>query len=78
MRLVGPVHLAETREQARTNVEFGLRRRIDYFTSFDPAAVGDAFHADDPATALVESGQAELGDGVGLRRRVVDRTEGGL
>ena len=61
LRLVGPVHIAETREQARENVEFGLRRWIDYFTMFNPAAVGDAFHADDPATALVESGQAVIG-----------------
>jgi len=61
LRLVGPVHLAPTREQAFANVRYGLRRWIDYFTMFNPAAVGDAFHADDPATALVESGQAVIG-----------------
>jgi limonene 1,2-monooxygenase len=61
LRLVGPVHIAPTREQAFANVEFGLRRWIDYFTMFNPAAVGDAFHADDPAQALVASGQAVIG-----------------
>jgi limonene 1,2-monooxygenase len=61
LRLVGPVHLAPTREQAFANVRYGLRRWIDYFTMFNPAAVGDAFHAEDPATALVESGQAVIG-----------------
>ena len=61
LRLVGPVHLAPTREQARKNVEYGLRKWIDYFTMFNPAAVGDAFHADDPAAALVASGQAVIG-----------------
>lgn len=61
LRLVGPVHLAPTREQAFANVRYGLRRWIDYFTMFNPAAVGDAFHADDPAAALVESGQAVIG-----------------
>jgi limonene 1,2-monooxygenase len=61
LRLVGPVHLAPTREQARKNVEYGLRKWIDYFTMFNPAAVGDAFHADDPAEALVASGQAVIG-----------------
>lgn len=61
LRLVGPVHLAETREQARENVKFGLQKWIDYFAMFNPAAVGDAFHSDDPATALVRSGQAVIG-----------------
>jgi limonene 1,2-monooxygenase len=61
LRLVGPVHLARTREQARKNVEFGLKKWIDYFTMFNPAAVGDAFSAPDPAAALVESGQAVIG-----------------
>jgi limonene 1,2-monooxygenase len=60
LRLVGPVHIAETREQARRNVEDGLKRWIEYFTLFNPAA-SDAFHADDPVTALVESGQAVIG-----------------
>jgi limonene 1,2-monooxygenase len=61
LRLVGPVHLAETREQARENVRYGLQRWIDYFTMFNPAAVGDAYQSDDPATALVNSGQAVIG-----------------
>ena len=61
LRLVGPVHVAPTREQARKNVEFGLEKWIDYFTMFNPAAVGDAFSAADPAAALVESGQAVIG-----------------
>jgi len=61
LRLVGPVHLAETREQARRNVEHGLQRWIEYFATFNPAGFGDAFRAEDPATALVESGQAVIG-----------------
>jgi limonene 1,2-monooxygenase len=61
LRLVGPVHVAATREQARRNVEFGLRRWIDYFTMFNPAAVGEAFSAADPVAALVQSGQAVIG-----------------
>jgi limonene 1,2-monooxygenase len=61
LRLVGPVHLAETREQARENVRFGLQKWVDYFSMFNPAAVGDAFQSDDPAQALVASGQAVIG-----------------
>src|SRR5579862_7759191 len=30
-RLVGPMHIAETREQARKDVEFGLRKWLAYF-----------------------------------------------
>ena len=36
-RLVGPVHIAETREQARANVRFGLEKWLYYF----PAAGAD-------------------------------------
>jgi limonene 1,2-monooxygenase len=61
LRLVGPVHLAETREQARENVRFGLQKWVDYFSMFNPAAVGDAFQSADPAQALVASGQAVIG-----------------
>ena len=31
LRLVGPVHIAETREEAFKNVEFGIRKWQDYF-----------------------------------------------
>jgi len=61
LRLVGPVHLAETREQAHANVKFGLQKWIDYFTMFNPAGLGDAFKAEDPAAALIKSGQAVIG-----------------
>src|SRR5205814_10464206 len=30
-RLVGPMHIAETREQARRDVRFGLEAWLDYF-----------------------------------------------
>jgi len=61
LRLVGPIHLAETRERAMENVKYGLQKWIDYFSMFNPAAVGDAYRSDDPATALVKSGQAVIG-----------------
>ncbi len=73
LRLVGPVHLAETREQAFKNVEFGLKRWAEYFALFNPAAVGDAFQADDPAHALVETGWAVIGtpdDAIALLERL--------
>ncbi|MGR8921695.1 MAG: LLM class flavin-dependent oxidoreductase, partial [Gammaproteobacteria bacterium] len=39
-RLVGPVHVAETREKARENVRFGLERWIDYMTQVAALPLG--------------------------------------
>jgi limonene 1,2-monooxygenase len=61
LRLVGPVHIAETREEARRNVGFGLAKWIDYFTTFNPTAAGSDLRADDPISAMVESGRAVIG-----------------
>src|SRR5271167_3109460 len=36
LRLVGPVHLAETREQARKNVEYGIYKFMEYFARLNP------------------------------------------
>jgi limonene 1,2-monooxygenase len=61
LRLVGPVHIAETREQARKNVEFGIHKWIDYFTTFNPTALGPDLLAADPIAAMIESGRAVIG-----------------
>jgi limonene 1,2-monooxygenase len=59
-RLVGPMHIAETREKARENVQFGLRKWMAYFT--DVAALPMAPAGDtDPVDALVASGLAVIG-----------------
>jgi limonene 1,2-monooxygenase len=36
LRLVGPMHIAHTREQARENVKFGFQRFLDYFNKVAP------------------------------------------
>lgn len=36
LRLVGPMHIAPTREQARENVRFGFQRFLDYFNKVGP------------------------------------------
>jgi limonene 1,2-monooxygenase len=61
LRLVGPMHLAETREQAMKDVQFGLRKWIDYFGRVNPTAGGDDLGARDPAQAVVDSGRAVIG-----------------
>lgn len=45
-RLVGPMHLAPTREQAVEEVRFGLEPLLDYLQATLPAAVPEALFAD--------------------------------
>jgi limonene 1,2-monooxygenase len=61
LRLVGPMHIAETREQALADVEFGLQKWIDYFARVNPTAAGDDLSARSPAKAMVDSGRAVIG-----------------
>jgi limonene 1,2-monooxygenase len=39
-RMVGPVHIAETREKARANVRYGLQTWLDYFTRIGTLPLG--------------------------------------
>src|SRR3546814_7029551 len=59
-RLVGPVHIAETREKARENVRFGLEKWLYYFREVAalPLAPTDG---SDPVDALLASGMAVVG-----------------
>ncbi|MDO9337576.1 MAG: LLM class flavin-dependent oxidoreductase [Caulobacter sp.] len=59
-RLVGPVHIAETREQARADVRFGLEDWLYYFREVAalPLAPQDGT---DPVDALIASGMAVIG-----------------
>ena len=59
-RLVGPMHVAETREKARENVRFGLAKWLAYFQ--EVAALPIAPGGDgDPVDALIASGLAVIG-----------------
>jgi limonene 1,2-monooxygenase len=61
LRLVGPMHIAETREQAMKDVQFGLQKWIDYFARVNPTASGDDLGSSSPAEAMVASGRAVIG-----------------
>lgn len=59
-RLVGPMHIAETREQAFENVRFGIEKWLHYFGSINPtAALPEG--AGDPVQAMIEDGRAVIG-----------------
>ena len=61
LRLVVPMHLAESREQAVRDIKFGLHKWVHYFSSINPTASGDDLGAQDPAQAMIDSGRAVIG-----------------
>ncbi len=60
LRLVGPVHIAETREQAFANIKYGFDKWRDYFSGIS-AVAGRETTENRPAEALVEEGVAVIG-----------------
>ncbi|MGH9212381.1 MAG: LLM class flavin-dependent oxidoreductase [Acidimicrobiales bacterium] len=79
-RLVGPIHLAETREQATRDVEFGLAQWMDYFRRV--AALPLAPESDDSmelVDALNNSGVAVIGtpdDAIAQLNRLAEQSGG--
>jgi len=59
-RLVGPVHVAETREQARRNVQWGLTRWIDYITKAAALPLAPPPGVD-PIDFMIDTGFAVIG-----------------
>ncbi len=61
-RLVGPMHIAETEEQARADVKYGLAQWVDYFERVAalPLAPG-TLDPDKMVDALMETGFAVVG-----------------
>jgi len=60
LRLVGPVHLAETREEARRNIEYGVHKFNEYFQTLNPLAPRPT-NGKDPIDDMIESGRAVVG-----------------
>jgi len=77
-RLVGPMHIAETREQARANVQFGLEKWLFYFR--EVAALPISVEAGvDPVDAMNATGLAVIGtpdDAIAQIERLVDQSGG--
>jgi len=77
-RLVGPMHIAETREQARKDVEFGLEKWIYYFTHVANLPLVPEGAAD-PVQALLDTGMAVVGtpdDAIEKIQALVDQSGG--
>ena len=76
-RLVGPMHIAETREQARKDVEWGFHRWVDYYRHV--ATLPLAPEGVDPIQAMIDSGFAVIGtpdDAVEQIERLIERSGG--
>jgi len=79
-RLVGPMHIAETEEQARKDVEFGLAEWMDYFRRV--AALPLAPEADDTHSmveSMNNSGMSVIGtpeQAIAQIQRLIDQSGG--
>ncbi len=60
-RLVGPMHVAETKDQAVADVRFGLEKWLYYFREIANLPVAPVEAGRDPVEALVETGLAVIG-----------------
>jgi limonene 1,2-monooxygenase len=77
-RMVGPMHIAETREKAREEVKWGFYRWIDYFTNVAALPLAPA-PGQDPLDAMIESGFAVVGtpdDAVAQIKRLQEQSGG--
>ena len=79
--LVGPVHIAATRDQAFENIRFGLDEWLSYFQDVAalPIAPATGPDAGDPAAALVASGLAVIGtpdDAIAQLHRLEEQSGG--
>src|ERR1700751_2919900 len=76
LRLVAPMHVAETREQARADVARGLARWCDYFDRVAPKGMGGLTTSGDPVDLLVGAGRAVIGtpaDAIAMIERLQEK-----
>ncbi len=78
-RLVGPMHLAETREKARENVKFGLEAWLAYFREVAALPLAPEGPIDDVVDAIIATGLAVIGtpdDAIAQIRRLQEQSGG--
>ena len=81
-RLVGPVHIAETRERAQDNVRFGIQKWLHYFAHVGhlPLAATGEGSIDSDIDALQEAGIAVIGTPDDLVKKIeqLEKQSGGF
>jgi limonene 1,2-monooxygenase len=79
-RLVGPIHIADTKEQAYEDVRFGLPQWVDYFQRVAALPLGpDTTDVAEMADAMNASGFAVIGtpdDAAAQVQRLIDQSGG--
>jgi limonene 1,2-monooxygenase len=60
-RLMGPMHIADTVEEAKRNCEYGLRWQYEYLSHITPSAVDVPATTDELADMLNATGRAVIG-----------------
>ena len=79
-RLVGPMHIADTKEQAYADVKFGLPQWVDYFQRVAALPLGpDTTDVDEMVDAMNASGFAVIGtveDAIAQIERLVEQSGG--
>jgi limonene 1,2-monooxygenase len=73
LRLLGPVHIAETRDKAMENCRFGFEKWADYFVKVSPAGPKADDVGGDPIEYMIKEGIAVVGtpdDAVAQIRRL--------
>ncbi len=79
LRLVAPIHVAATRDEARKNVKFGIEKWAAYFNRISPAGFGNPAPSGDLVDGMIESGRAVIGtpdDAVEMIERLDKKTGG--
>lgn len=78
-RLVGPMHVAETREKARENVRFGIGDWLRYFQEVGALPLAPSGSVEDAIDSLTKSGLAVIGtpdDAIAQIQRVEEQSGG--
>jgi len=78
-RLVGPMHIAPTKDEAVADVRFGLEKWLYYFREIANLPVAPVEAGRDPVEALVETGLAVIGtpeDAANKIQELVDQSGG--
>jgi limonene 1,2-monooxygenase len=60
-RLMGPMHIAETVEEAKHNCRYGLKWQFDYLSHISPSSIDVPEDTDSLADLLNETGRAVIG-----------------
>jgi len=78
-RLVGPMHVAETKEKARENVRFGIGEWLRYFQEVGALPLAPGGSLDDAIDSLTKSGLAVIGtpdDAIAQLQRLEEQSGG--